>query len=134
MNYNELKEKQAKRISDFPIIWAFSDKQLQEGMDKLNCTNKDELISIGCGGIMRKNDYLSWKNMEKRHYEELQENLKNKEFLYNAIKSEFANHECYFTGEYDEIFSSLGIEKTVENFAIIQKIYNEEKEWQKIHG
>lgn len=73
MTYRELKERQQQEVNDFPFIWAFNEKQLAEGMQRLGldpATDKDKLQSIGAGGIIRKTDAEAMREMFDRHRSE----------------------------------------------------------------
>lgn len=43
--YLELKKKHQKEFEDFPIAYAFNDKQLEEALSKLNAT-KEEVVTV----------------------------------------------------------------------------------------
>lgn len=69
MTYKELKDRQQQEVNDFPFIWAFNEKQLAEGMQRLGldpATDKDKLQNIGAGGIIRKTDAAAMREMFDR--------------------------------------------------------------------
>lgn len=62
--YREYTEKRQKEVNDFPMFFAFNDKQFEEGMQKLGFENmdnlKDKIIGLSCGGYIRKSDKDSY--------------------------------------------------------------------------
>jgi len=56
--YLELKEKHSKEVNIFPMMFAFSQKQFDEGMEKLGLNKDDtkQIVSIGAGGFIKKTD------------------------------------------------------------------------------
>ncbi|WP_290063493.1 DUF7659 family protein [Paraclostridium bifermentans] len=113
--YRELKEKQGKELNEFPMMFAFSNKQFAEGMAKLglkeNETNK--LLSIGAGGFIRKSDRKAFDDMFVRQEKELKkaiaEDLTGEGFIYNMFNYELGNHEYCITWELDETLNTLGL-------------------------
>lgn len=113
--YRELKEKQGKEVNEFPMMFAFSNKQFAEGMAKLglkeNETNK--LLSIGAGGFIRKSDRKAFDDMFVRQEKELkkaiEEDLTGEGFIYNMFNYELGNHEYCITWELDETLDALGL-------------------------
>ena len=85
MTYTELKQKHREEFESFPIIFAFSNSQLEEGLKQLNCT-KEDLRATGAGGFIRKEDTQALKNLIDRHATETTEAFKDDSFLTSAIK------------------------------------------------
>ncbi len=91
--YLDLMNKHEKELTDFPIAYAFSDKQLEEALEKLGAT-KDECVTVsGHGDIMKRSDVPSFFAMMKRHKEELHEAMKDEDFAEAAFLYEMDNHE-----------------------------------------
>jgi hypothetical protein len=113
--YSELKKQHQKEVNEFPFIFAFSNKQLAEGMAKLGLkedeTNK--LISIGNGGFIRKTDKEALNEMFNRHEKELKkaisEDSTGEGFIYQMFDYELANHEYCITYEIDDTLDALGL-------------------------
>lgn len=100
--YLKLKEKQEKELNDFPIAYAFDGKQLEEALEKLGAT-KDECVTLmGIGDIMKKVDVPRFKEMTKRHKEELLEAMKDDDFAEGAFLYEMDNHEYAINWSGDE--------------------------------
>lgn len=57
-SYDQLRARQQKEVDDFPMAFAFNDKQFAEGMRKLGLDPSEtcQVLSIGAGGFIRKTD------------------------------------------------------------------------------
>ena len=111
-NYKNFKERQQKEINSLPIYWAFGKKQTKELMEKLNIKDNNELKEkcFGIlGGIALKEDKKNIIDTFKRHNEELQEVLKDDDFLQDALEYELGNHEYIVTYDISEALNTLGI-------------------------
>ena len=106
--YQELKTRTGKEIADFPMAFAFSAKQLEEALAKLEAT-KDEVVSIGSGGIVRKTDSAAFVAMFERHESERIAAFKHDSTLIEAICYELGNHEYSYTGDPSDALDALGI-------------------------
>jgi len=112
VDYHSLKERQQEEINSFPLIFAFNDKQLQEGCARLGVVEPEkELYSIGAGGYVRRVDSDKFYLMFKRLDEELQEALKDPAFLLDALTYELANHEYIFTMDPEPALNALGLSR-----------------------
>lgn len=114
--YQELREKQQKEFNQFPIFFAFSDEQFKtNAKEKFDLTTEDEykeqLVSIGCGGFIRKTDSKAFNEMLSRFDKELSEALNQKDFLREAIEYELANHEYCITYDAQEALDALGLKE-----------------------
>lgn len=109
MTYQEFRKKQQTDISNFPMFFAFSDKQLKEGLEKLGNPPTSEMVSIGAGGFMLKKDKPNFDAMFKRHETELNENMKNPDFAYSAFDYELANHEYCITCDNTDALETLNL-------------------------
>ena len=111
--YNELKKKHQKEINDFPIMFAFSNIQFEEGKQKLNVVDDSDLISIGAGGFIRKSDKDSFMDMLERQSKERKQAQKNEQYLYEMFFCEMADHEYCITDDLMDTLSACGV--TVED-------------------
>lgn len=126
--YQELKKRQHKEISNFPFIFAFSDKQLEEGMNKVGLTIKDtdQLLSLGSGSFVLKKDKEALDNLFKKQRQEMSDAIKNdldgNGFIFEMFQYELDNHEYCITGDLTDTLDSLGltIEKVNNNPALKQ--------------
>jgi hypothetical protein len=110
--YIKLNEKIQKEINNFPIIFAFNDKQLKEGMEKFK-TNKKELLSIeNCGGLIRRKDKNKYLNMIKTHDEEIKKAREDDEYIYEMFRYELANHEYIITFDETDTLECLGYDSS----------------------
>jgi hypothetical protein len=109
MKYRDLKEKQRKEFSTFPIFFAFSEEQFKEGKNKLNVVDNNELISIAGGGFIRKEDKENFNNLFSKITDELKEYLKNNGNLLDAMEYELANHEYCVNYDHETTLDVLGL-------------------------
>lgn len=100
--YLKLQEKQRKDLEEFPIAYAFNEEQLQQALEKLGA-KKEECVTLwNCGDIMKKVDVPAFKEMMKRHREEIYELLKNEQDAEEAFLYEMDNHEYAINWSGDE--------------------------------
>lgn len=101
--YLDLQKKHRKELEDFPIAYAFNDKQLEEALEKLGAT-KDECVTvIGHGDIMKRENAKPFIALLKRQAQEVKDKLKNDpEFAEAAFLYEMDNHEYAINWDGDE--------------------------------
>lgn len=116
--YVVLKDKQQKEFDNFPLHWAFGDKQYKELLEKLNLTEeqaKKELVSGPAGCLLLKSDVPRFEEMLKSHTKELQEAIKNDTngigFIKDMFCSELYNHEYLYTRDLTQTLMSLGLDE-----------------------
>lgn len=113
--YSELKQKQQKEVNEFPMMFAFSNKQFKEGMEKLGLTETDtrKIYSVGGGGYIRRTDSKAYNEMFTRFEQELKDAIENDEtgdgFIYEMFMYELGNHEYAYTGEIEPTLDALGL-------------------------
>ena len=107
--YEKLRAKHSKEVGNFPMFFAFNEEQLKEGLKKLN-TTKNNILQIGCGGLIRKEDKTKYFDMIKQQYAEDTEAIKDDEYVYQMFKYELANHEYCITYDYTDTLESLGLD------------------------
>lgn len=111
--YNDLKRKQEKELNNFPMFFAFSNKQFDEGMKKLDLqpTDTDKIYSFGYGGYYRKSDAKKLNEMFEKHGNEMKQNIKadktGEGFIYDMFSYELSNHEYCITYDLDETLEVL---------------------------
>ncbi len=102
MNYAsriEMEKAHQKEINEFPLVFAFSNQQFEEGIKEewgLDANNKEDLkkiISIGYGGYVLEADAKRYIEMLKRHAKEKKEFNADFKNLVEQIKYEMYNHE-----------------------------------------
>ena len=106
--YVEFKERKQEKINNFDMFFAFDNKQLENGLEKLN-VNKNEIVSIGMNGFIRKSDVQKFKNMLNNFKEEHKKNIKNDDYVYHMFKYEMANHEYIITYDDEEILEVCNV-------------------------
>ena len=112
MMYREFKEMKQKEFNALPTMFAFSKKQLEEQMKKLG-TNKSEIVNLGYGLFMRKQDVYMLDAFEGK-YEAMQKELMgNDDFLLDAFLYELRNHEYIVTYEVEDALEVFDL--TVED-------------------
>ena len=110
--YLELKKRHEKEVGDFPIAYAFNDKQLEEALEKLGAETADECVTVfGHGDIVRRQDARRLVKMLERHDEEIKEKLiSDIEFAEAAFLYEMDNHEYAINLSADEdVLAAFGI-------------------------
>lgn len=107
--YIEYKKYCEDKLNAFPIVFAFSNSQLQEGLNKLG-VNKSEVISIGGGGFIRKSDKQNFHDLLDNFDEKLDENLEDDEFVLQMFKYEMGNHEYCITYDDGEVIEACGLD------------------------
>lgn len=124
--YIEYKDEFEKTVNNFPMMFAFSNEQLEQGKKQLGVTDNKELISIGDGGFIKKTDRQAYLDMVDYLKEKLQQGLFNDdEFLYEAFLYELGNHEYCITYDLTDMLDTLCLdEEQVRNNPRMNKILN----------
>jgi hypothetical protein len=101
--YLDFKKKQQKEFEDFPIAYAFNDKQLEEALVKLGAT-KEECVSVfGHGDIVKRENAKPLITMLDNQTKELHKKLREDvEFAKAAFLYEMDNHEYAINWSADE--------------------------------
>ena len=107
--YTELKDKHSKMVNEFPMAFAFSDKQFEEAKDKLGVKSNDELLSIPSGGMIRKTDREAYTSLFRTINQEDNEAEKDDEYLYQGFLYELGNHEYCYTGDPEQTLDCFGL-------------------------
>ena len=110
--YLDLQEKHRQELNDFPIAYAFNEKQLEEALEKLGATKEECVTVYGHGDIMKRTDVKEFKAMLRRHTLEVHDTLKaDKEFAQAAFEYEMDNHEYAINWDGDDaIFDCFAID------------------------
>lgn len=113
--YKILKDKHEKEFGEFPKFFAFSDKQFEEGMRKLDLTpeDTDKIYSIGGGGFIRKTDSDAFGTLLDRHETEMKEAIEADQtgdgFIYDMFDYELRNHEYGYTYDLGPTLDALDL-------------------------
>lgn len=115
MTYRELREKHQQEVNAFPFMFAFSDEQFKNGMEKLGLKEDetDKIYSIGGGGYILKTSAPAMHDMFDRHRREMEEAMNDDTFAYGAFLYELGNHEFCITYDWEPTLEALGM--TVED-------------------
>ena len=128
--YLDFKKRQQKEFEDFPIAYAFNDKQLEEALEKLGAT-KEECVSVfGHGDLVKRENAKDLVKLFTRHDKELREKLKSdKEFAYEAFLYEMDNHEYALNWSADEdVLAALGIDFMFIRKNGLQMVYDQARD------
>lgn len=117
--YRAMRDKHQEEVNAFPMFFAFSNQQFEEGMKKLGLkpTDTKQLYKLGgTGGFYRKSDAPALREMFKRHDEEMAAAIAADEtgdgFIYDMFDYELANHEFGYTRDIEPALDAL--ELTIE--------------------
>ena len=114
-SYQELKALHQEEVNNFPMEFAFSDKQFNEGIVKLGLTpsDTDQVYFIGGCGFIKKTDAQEFHNMGSRHAEEMRQaieaDITGNNFIYDMFNYELANHEYGYTGSVSQTLDALSM-------------------------
>lgn len=106
--YRKMRDRQQKEVNEFPIGFAFSNEQLERELARLE-TTKEECVSIGAGGFIRKKDRNAFFDMMDRHERERKEAMQDEDFAYSAFLCELNNHEYSYTEDPNDAIEALGL-------------------------
>ena len=109
--YTELKAKHQAEVNAFPLGFAFNQSQFDEMMKKwgLKPTDIREILSIGGGGYVRKDDAKAMHEMFERHEAERKAAMQDDEYLFSMFNYELANHEHSYTYDLTDTLEALGL-------------------------
>lgn len=115
-NYNQFKTEKQEQISNLLneiAFFAFSEKQLKDGLLKLNIKEeeaKNKLVSIGGGGCALKSEAYRLDELISYFDKQFNELMKDENFAVSAFTYELINHEFGYTGDAEPAIESLGYE------------------------
>ena len=108
-SYTELKRTHQEEVNNFPMFFAFNKKQFEEGLEKLNASKNNKVVSIGMGGYMLKSDLPRFRAMLAEHEEKLSEAMKEFNFAVDMFEYELCNHEYCYTRDTTQTLEALGL-------------------------
>lgn len=128
-SYQSIKARHQAEVDAFPIGAAFSDKQLEEMMQKFGLPNDKtgyaQIVSLGFGAYIKRSDVPAWNEMSERHEKEMKEFRKSRKELREGFRHEFANHECQFIRMDEEVCACFGLTyEEVQKDPELKKIYD----------
>lgn len=127
--YRELRDRQQKEVNEFPMFFAFSNKQFEEGMARfgLKADETDKIYKLGnTGGFYLRSDSEKLFAMFTRHEEELAtaiaEDQTGEGFIYEMFLYELNNHEYGYTGDAEPALDALGM--TIDKIKSDERLLN----------
>lgn len=126
--YRKFIEEKQKEFDNFQGIgFAFSNKQFEEMLIKLNASPKD-LYHIGAGAFILKDRYQALIDLTNDYDKKLNELMKDYNFALSGFTYELANHEYNITYDYDSTLEALNLtEEEIHNSNILSKAFKEAK-------
>lgn len=110
--YRQMQARHQKEMNDFPIAFAYDEKQFNDGMNKLGLdpSETDKVVSVFYGAFIRKEDHPALMEMFERHTREERDAFVRNEddWAYHAFRYELANHEFSYTGDYEPALEACG--------------------------
>lgn len=113
--YEQLRDKHQAELNAFPMKFAFSNQQFEEGMAEFGLTKSDtdKVVKIPCGGFILKTDVDAFKSMFKRHDDERAAAIKQDKtgdgYIYDMFDYELGNHEFGYTRDATDTLRYLGL-------------------------
>lgn len=109
--YLELQRRHQKELEEFPIAYAFNDKQLEEALKKLGATKEECVTVFGHGDIVKRENAKALIAMLERQREEMLQRIKDDPiFAEAAFLYEMDNHEYAINWSGDEdVLACFGI-------------------------
>lgn len=138
--YRALVSAHQKEVDNFPMFFAFNNKQFDEGMQKLGLDPKDtdKIYRLGStGGFYRKADAPALREMFERHTQEMEDAIKadttGEGFIYDMFSYELANHEYCITYDLEPTLDACGLtlDEVNENPALLAGLKKAKKDYLK---
>lgn len=113
--YKVLKDKQQKEVNELPYMFAFDDEQFKRGLEKLGLKESeiDKLVYLGDNMYLKRTDLPKVAEVNKRHKEEIEREIKadtiGDKFIKDMFLCEMNNHEYGYTNEIEPILEVLNI-------------------------
>ena len=116
-SYQDMKIRHQREVNEFPIHFAFGDKQIKRKFAELGLDPEKDMDKIsvirGTGGFVLKKDVQPLNEMFSRHHTELQKAISADKngtgFIYQMFRYELANYEFGYTGEVGDTLIALGM-------------------------
>jgi hypothetical protein len=112
-----MKEIHQCEVNAFPLKFAFSNKQFEEGMKELGLLldDTDKVYKLGdTGGFYLRSDADRLHEMFDRHEKEMQDaidsDITGEGFILEMFSYELSNHEYVITHDVEDALNALGIE------------------------
>lgn len=115
-SYLQMKQRHQQEFNDFPIKFAFSQAQLEQGLIELGLqsTDTDKVVATPGGGFIRETDQQAFLDLFARQDRERSEAIAadtdGTGFAYEMFRYELANHEYAYTMDPTDTLEALGFE------------------------
>lgn len=113
--WEQLREKQQAEVNAFPIHFAFGIDQINRKIAELNLdpeNYQDQIVGIGAGGFVLKQDYPALLEMFKRHKKERDEAIATDPtgdgVIYQMFYAALVNTEYGYTCDWDDALRHEG--------------------------
>ena len=122
--YKQIKQRHQNELNDFQgIFFAFNNQQFFKGMAKVGLKPEEtsEIYRLPGGGFILKSRDHAFKDMFKRHAQEMKEARKANKFLLESLVYELINHEYCITYDPTDALESLGLEEAEITTGMLKK-------------
>ncbi len=127
LGYGDIKKEKERMTSELfekcGVFFAFSNEQFNE--NKTSLKEGEKYVSIGGGGYMPKGNYDTFKEGMKSINQIGKNKVKENNLSETEILYELNNHECFYTGDYSDVFDMFKGTYTEEQ---IRDVYNKHRE------
>lgn len=102
-----MEKRQTAAFEKARSFFAFSDKQVKEGLAKYPGLTREDVVSMGQGLVCdrTKADWL-FEELEKIHTDSIEQDIQENT-LEGIVLRELGNHEAYYTGEIDDTWDAV---------------------------
>lgn len=109
--YLALQKKHRKELEEFPIAYAFNEKQLEEALEKLGATKEECVTVFDHGDIVKREDAKALVEMLENQREEMLQRIRDDAaFAEAAFLYEMDNHEYAINWDGDaDVLDCFGI-------------------------
>lgn len=125
MNYQNIKKQKEDKtsllIKECKMFFAFSKKQFQENKTELN--EGEKYLSIGMGAYLPKSNLKKWEDGMDEINNWARNIIKQNKLEENEILYELRNHECFYTGEIDDVLDMFKDIYTEEQINVVYRKY-----------
>lgn len=136
MNLHELRKQKenanTKLFNECGVFWAFSTEQFNESKTPLK--DGEKYVFIGHGGYLPKGNLEALKIGLKENEKAYKQALKSNNLRLKEIAYEFANYECFYTGDWTVVADMFpDVERDVI-YKLYLKEYKKHIEWCELTG
>ena len=132
--YERLMLRHSEEINSLGIYYAFGSKaEIEEQLiQKANVKSLDELEPVLWGGWMRKGESHKFYDALKRQAQELKQAILSTTasdgLAYQAFYYEIVNHECAYTGNYEDALRVLPVSwREIQNTPVLREAWSKAK-------